>query len=141
MYANNLALIASSPEELQGMLDIVQTYAQKWRYSLHPGKSKVMVFGSRQPPPLRWKLGSDTIEVVEHLHLGILHSAKSTIARTILQTSRGRSPFLFCSRLLWYQVWLHSSTHSLEALPSFQLTSHVVWCITVEYLQDRDGNV
>lgn len=47
MYADDLALIASSPEELQGMLDIVQTYAQKWRYSLHPGKSKVMVFGSR----------------------------------------------------------------------------------------------
>ena len=40
MYADDLALITSSPEELQGMLDIVQTYAQKWRYSLHPGKSK-----------------------------------------------------------------------------------------------------
>ena len=94
MYADDLALIASSLEELQGMLDIVQTYAQKWRYSLHPGKSKVMVFGSRQPPPLRWKLGSDTIEVVkQHLHLGILHSTKSTIARIILQTSRGLSSF------------------------------------------------
>ena len=28
MYADDLALIASSLEELQGMLDIVQTYAQ-----------------------------------------------------------------------------------------------------------------
>ena len=26
MYANDLALIATSPEELQGMLDIVQNY-------------------------------------------------------------------------------------------------------------------
>ena len=59
-----------------------------------------MVFGSRQPPPLHWKLGSDTIEVVEHLHLGILHSAKSTIARTILQTSRGRSSFFLLSTAL-----------------------------------------
>jgi len=100
-----------------------------------------MVFGSRQPPPLHWKLESDTIQVVEqHFHLGSLHSTKSTIARTILQTSRGRSSFFALNRL-WYQVWLHSSTHSLEALPSFQLTLHVVWCMTVEYLQDRDGNV
>ena len=32
MYADDLALIATSPEELQGMLDVVQEYAQKWRY-------------------------------------------------------------------------------------------------------------
>ena len=29
MYADDLALIATSPEELQGMLDVVQEYAQK----------------------------------------------------------------------------------------------------------------
>ena len=99
MYADDLALIATSPVELQTMLDIVQTYAQKWRYSLHPGKTKIMVFGCRHPPPSRWKLGSDTIEVVEqHLHLGILHSSKGTIARAILQTSRGRSSFCVLNR-------------------------------------------
>ena len=32
MYADNLALVASSPEELQAMLDIVATYADKWQY-------------------------------------------------------------------------------------------------------------
>ena len=71
MYADDLALIATSPEELQGMLDIVQEYAQKWRYSLRPGKSKVMVFGCRNHSPSCWKLGNDTIEVVEqHLIWG-----------------------------------------------------------------------
>ena len=120
MYADDLALIASSPEELQGMLDIVQTYAQKWRYSLHPGKSKVMVFGSRQPSPLRWKLGSDTIEVVEqHLHLGILHSTKSTIARTILQTSRGCSSFFALNRF----GTKFGCTHPLTALRLYQAFS------------------
>ena len=39
MYADDPALIATFPEELQGMLDVVQDYAQKWRYSLHPGNS------------------------------------------------------------------------------------------------------
>ena len=43
MYADDLALIASSPEELQGMLDIVQNCAQKWIYSLHAGKSNLVL--------------------------------------------------------------------------------------------------
>jgi len=30
MYADDLALVASSPEELQATLDIVATYADKW---------------------------------------------------------------------------------------------------------------
>ena len=65
----------------------------------HPGKTKIMVFGCRHPPPSRWKLGSDTVEVVDqHLHLGILHSSKGTIARTIMQTRRGRSFFFALNR-------------------------------------------
>ena len=117
MYADDLALIATSPEELQGMLDIVQTYAQKWRYSLHPGKTKIMVFGCRHPPPSRWKLGSDTIEVVDqHLHLGIFHSSKGTIARTILQTSRGRSSFFALNHF----GTKFGCTHPLTALRLYQ---------------------
>ena len=34
------ALVASSPEELQAMLDIVATYADKWQYQLNADKSK-----------------------------------------------------------------------------------------------------
>ena len=43
MYADDLALVASSPEELQAMLDFVATYADKWQYQLSAGKSSVMV--------------------------------------------------------------------------------------------------
>ena len=102
------------------MLDIVQEYAQKWRCSLHPGKSKVMVFGCRNHSPSRWKLGNDTIEVVEqHLHLRILHSTKSTVARTILQTSRGRSSFFALNR---FGTRL-GCTHPLTALRLYQTIS------------------
>ena len=34
MYADDLALVASSPEELQAMLDVVATYGDKWQYQL-----------------------------------------------------------------------------------------------------------
>ena len=43
MYADDLALIASSQAELQAMLGIVAAYATKWRYQLNPEKSVVMV--------------------------------------------------------------------------------------------------
>ena len=43
MYADDLALVAGSPEELQAMLDIVHNYAQKWRYNLNADKSVLMV--------------------------------------------------------------------------------------------------
>ena len=33
MYADDLAVIASSPHELQAMIDIVSQYATKWRYT------------------------------------------------------------------------------------------------------------
>ena len=35
MYADDLALIASSPEDLQSMIDIVAQYATKWRVNPH----------------------------------------------------------------------------------------------------------
>ena len=44
MYADDLGLVADSPEELQAMLNIVCTYAGKWRYNLNAGKSFVMIF-------------------------------------------------------------------------------------------------
>ena len=80
-----------------------------------------MVFGCKQPPHLRWKLGSDTIEVVkQHLHLGILHSTKSTACSQNNPTDKQRSFLFYCSQPLWHPV---------------------VWCTTVEYLHDRDRNV
>ncbi len=78
MYANDIALIAESAEELQSMLDIVENYARKWRYQLNSEKSVVMVFGesARSRSVARchraWYLGGSQIhEVDEHHHLGV----------------------------------------------------------------------
>ena len=45
MYGDDLALVASSPEELQAMLDIVSRYASQWRYQLNSSKSVILVLG------------------------------------------------------------------------------------------------
>ena len=70
MYANDLALVAGSPEELQAMLDIVHDYAQKWRYNLNADKSVVMVLGEtsysrRMARSVRkWTLGDEVLKEV-----------------------------------------------------------------------------
>ena len=45
MYADDLALIADSPEGLQKLLNIVSHYTSTWRYEINSSKSAVMVFG------------------------------------------------------------------------------------------------
>src|SRR3954447_6023833 len=44
MYADDIVLLADSPEDLQRMLDVVTAYSTQWRFRLNPkkGKSEVM---------------------------------------------------------------------------------------------------
>lgn len=106
MYTNNLALVADSPEELQAMLNIVCTYAGKWRYNFNTGKSFAMVFGEslRSRTDARssrkWYLGSKALEEADKVHnLGILRMASlSTISQTTEHCTAGRSAF-FCIQL------------------------------------------
>ena len=44
MYADDLAIQAKSPGELQLMLDIVTEYAKRWRFCINPKKTKVLCF-------------------------------------------------------------------------------------------------
>ena len=101
MYADDLALLADSPETLQAMLDIANDYATKWRYSFNASKSVVLVLGetsrSREHNRLhrKWSLGSHTVlEVDEQHHLGILRTVfNSTVHNTNERCSAGRSVF------------------------------------------------
>ena len=101
MYADDVALIAESPDELQAMLNIVSSYATRWRYQLNPEKSAVMVFGessrSRSTGRLnrKWYLCNSLIHETDHQHhLGILRSVlNSTIQRTNERCSAARSAF------------------------------------------------
>ena len=78
MYADDLGLVADSPEELQAicMLNIVCTYAGKWRYNLNTGKSFVMVFGesacsrTHARSSQNWYLGNEEVEEADEVHHG-----------------------------------------------------------------------
>ena len=45
MYADDLALVADSADNLQALLNVVYAYSRKWRYQLNADKSVVLVIG------------------------------------------------------------------------------------------------
>ena len=112
MYTDDLALIASSADELQAMLDIVSQYTTKWRYRINPLKSKVLLFGSNRLPTTTWTIKGQKVEgVKEHLHLGILRSTAPSLPAEHLPTSILANPL--CSG---DKVWMPSPHHSLMAI-------------------------
>ena len=136
MYADDLALIASSLEDLQSMIDIVAQYAKKWRYRLNPQKSKVLMFGSKAPPPSSsWSINGVKLEVVkEYLYLGILRSTTpSTLNRTLRHINLGRSSFFALNRVGTRFGCLHPITalrlYTSIALPRM-LYGAEIWCLT-----------
>ena len=117
MYADDLALVASSPEELQAMLDIVSHYASQWRYRLNSSKSVILVFGEYLHPVTSYRLYSTlslpimlygcelwSISKAESLMLECVH-------RKILRTIQGlpvRCPSVALISLLGH-IFVHIS--------------------------------
>ena len=73
VLADDVVLIANSPQELNQMLEVVHSYATHWHYSINPTKSAVVIFNhDNAREKCTWKFGKDTIpEKESHPHLGI----------------------------------------------------------------------
>ena len=75
LFADDIALIAETEEELQRLLDVASAFVIKWNLSFNFNKSKVLVVGKRVNRSKQWKLGSDLIEEVnEYKYLGVYFS-------------------------------------------------------------------
>ena len=79
LYADDIALMADSPEELQQMLDICQKFADKssFQFSMEKGKSHVIVFGDDNDFPYEWKLGNEKISQTDRYKYLGLHFHRS----------------------------------------------------------------
>ena len=100
MYADDLALVAGSPEELQAMLDIVPNYAQKWRNNLNADKSVVIVLGETSCirksalSARKWTLGDEVLKGVDEQHQLCMTGNYGCEIKTQLVTSR---PLKLCN--------------------------------------------
>lgn len=77
VFADDVVLLADTPQDLNSMLQIVQSYTTQCHYSINPQKSAVVTFNSSIPAGLlTWHLGHDTIPEREgHPHLGVHRSS------------------------------------------------------------------
>ena len=80
MYADDLVMLASSPGELQLMMNVITEYAHKWRFEINDAKTKVMCMCETKPQrQLRvsrwgetWQCGGRTIAVADaYVYLGV----------------------------------------------------------------------
>ena len=74
VLADDVALISTSQEELQAMLDLTSTYSNTWRYKINPKKSAIIVINKKPSNKsiCEWKMGDNTIkESVQHPHLAV----------------------------------------------------------------------
>ena len=94
LYADDQALLADSPEQLQTMMDVLAEYASRWLFRLNPKKSAVMVYGTshRIHPPRLWWLGGDLVaERSSYRYLGVILQADGGFSEHVLDLlDRGR---------------------------------------------------
>ena len=135
VQADDIALVATSKHHLQLMMNKVYEYSCKWRFMLHPGKTKVLVFNesprhSKHNNQVRkWNVGDSICSEVEsHVHCGILLSTSSSLQRTKEACRKGRGVMMaICNMLneskemnpltclkLYHTVVLPSATYGCE---------------------------
>ncbi len=135
VQADDIALIATSHADLQKMIDLVYNYACKWRFLLHPGKTKIMVFNESQffskinVPFRKWRVG-DVIcsETDSHKHCGtVLTTASTTVARTKDICKKGRGIMLSIINKLSNQAFINPMV-MLKLYKSIVLPSALFGC-------------
>ena len=70
--ADDIALIATTPLNLQAMLDCCHEYSSRWKFNFSSSKSAVMIFGKKKQKDFRWTIGNEVVNISEsYCHLGI----------------------------------------------------------------------
>jgi hypothetical protein len=79
MYADDIVLLARSAKDLQTYMDVLGTFCETRQLTVNTEKTKVLVFGSRQPHPNTFKIRGDAIEQVKsYKYLGLtMHQNRS----------------------------------------------------------------
>lgn len=78
LYADDMAILAETPEALQHNFDLLKQYCDKWGLSVNADKTKVMIFRRRKQNRAneRWYYNGTKLEVVsEFNYLGTVFSS------------------------------------------------------------------
>ena len=127
VQADDIALVATSRKHLQLMIDKVNRLSCMWRFLIHPGKTKVLVYNETlhnhklNMQNREWNVGPNrTYEVDSHIHCGVtLTTASSTVLRTKDACRKGRGVMLaLCNNII--------RDHQLNPITCLKLYKSVV---------------
>ena len=81
-YADDLAILTLHKASAQRIIDFMYRYSCKWRFSFHPGKCAVLVFGTGgHDADCTFNLGVEAIKQKQHYtHLGIVNRTDGKIS-------------------------------------------------------------
>ena len=98
MYADDMVLLAETPEGLQKIFNSLSKYTHKWDLTLNTNKTKVVVFrnGGKLRDNEKWYYNGCQLESVnEFNYLGILFFYNSKFSRTQKRAAEQRRKALF----------------------------------------------
>lgn len=78
LYADDIVLLAESPDELQTILNCASLFFDNWRFSVHSEKSKIVIFAKKSMSNAdlqncTWALSGNILKVVDsYKYLGII---------------------------------------------------------------------
>ena len=85
--ADDLALLANSNSDLQLMLDVTNSFANREKYVIHPEKSTIIMRIPKKSTRFEvtdWKLGDKEVSISQTTtHLGILRSTRNDITSNV----------------------------------------------------------
>ncbi len=95
-YADDLVLLAESSQDLQRLIDILQSWCYRWRLSVNIDKTKIMHFREKVTPLTNYVFKYDSLPiecVSEYKYLGILLDEHMDFQKTanLLANSAGRA--------------------------------------------------
>ena len=106
LYADNLALVASSPEGLQAQLYLLHAYTAEWKLAVNIDKTKAVVFWQTStnqvyPPPIYNGASIEFAESFKYLEVE-LHCTRQFASAALPRFETGvRSQFTLFLSLHW----------------------------------------
>ena len=112
--ADDIALVGSSETDLQLMLNLTNSFANRERYIIHTDKSTVLIKISSKTPKAKisdWKLGDKEIAISESAtHLGLIRSSSTSEIKLNIEDR------ISCARRTLYSL-TGTGVHGTNGLP------------------------
>ncbi|XP_037959371.1 uncharacterized protein LOC119688776 [Teleopsis dalmanni] len=125
LYADDIVLLAESPNCLQIMINELHSYCKLWGLTVNIEKSKALVFKKhhrRYTNEEVWTLGGENVEIVkEYKYLGTWMYYNATFNRHLTEKLREAKKAINCSSIMCYaaQVWGVLQYEEVEKLLRF----------------------